>query len=169
MALDMDSLRQSARTGIEISAAAGSALAVTTIFARSVTGNQTDVKQAVTLEAVAMWFQSLSADQQKKLFWCLFLDIVGGSPEILFPGPVGEVFDGVWAPVYAFLLFQTFGARSLVYKTVLAVSGFFEEVLPFVSIVPSATIGFLLEINAENAASSVSNAFTQQNQNAEKK
>ena len=31
----------------------------------------------------------------------------GAAPELLLPGPVGESVDFFWAPVYAFLLFQT--------------------------------------------------------------
>jgi len=160
MALDMDSLRESIRTGVEVSAAAGSALAVTSIFARAVTGSNEGTKKTLTLDAVAGWFQALSPEQQKKFVWCLFLDILGGSPELLFPGPIGEGLDGIWAPLYGFLLFQTFGARSLLYKTVLAVGGFLEELLPFVSIVPSATIGFLLEVNADATAKNLAEAMS---------
>lgn len=67
MALDMDSLRESIRTGVEVSAAAGSALAVTSIFARAVTGSNEGTKKTLTLDAVAGWFQALSPEQQKKV------------------------------------------------------------------------------------------------------
>lgn len=42
----------------------------------------------------------------------------------------------------------------------LAVGGFLEELLPFVSIVPSATIGFLLEVNADATAKNLAEAMS---------
>lgn len=48
--------------------------------------------------------------------FCIAMDVIGAAPEILLPGPAGHALDVVWAPMYAFILFQTFGARSLLYK-----------------------------------------------------
>ena len=78
-----------------------------------------------------------------------FLDSVGVAPELLLPEPLGQSLDLLWAPCYAFLLFQTFGDRPFLFKTILAVTGFAEEALPFLSFVPSATIGWLLKSSAE--------------------
>jgi len=101
------------------------------------------------------WYNGLTAEETKKLYLCLALDLFGATPEVLFPGILGESIDAVWAPMYAFLLFQNFGERGFLYKTTLAVSGFLEEILPFASIIPSATIGWILETNAKKLERSV--------------
>jgi hypothetical protein len=62
---------------------------------------------------VARWFASLTAQEFQRLPWCLSLDAAGAAPELLMNRPLGETVDLLWAPIYAFLLFQTSLARLL--------------------------------------------------------
>ncbi|KAK9916902.1 hypothetical protein WJX75_008562 [Coccomyxa subellipsoidea] len=72
-----------------------------------------------------------------KLILSVAIDFVGMSSYIV-PG-AGNISDIGWAPVQAFIVHHLYNNRLL---TTLS---FIEEVLPFTDIVPSATIGWLME------------------------
>ena len=74
-----------------------------------------------------------------KLVISLLLDFIG-STSYLLP-VVGEGFDFVWAPIYAILL----GAMYDDVMPNLKYIGFFEEILPFTDVIPSATLGWTKE------------------------
>ena len=67
------------------------------------------------------------------LLFSLAIDGVGCLSYAL-PG-IGEAADVVWAPASAFAIRYVSGASIL-----WAVTGFVEEVLPFVDIIPTATL-----------------------------
>jgi hypothetical protein len=73
----------------------------------------------------------------KKLFFCIAIDVIGTSSELL---PIlGEVTDIVWAPIAALAL------RSLYGSNVVLVLEFVEEILPFTDILPLATICWVVD------------------------
>jgi len=76
-------------------------------------------------------------EQWLKLFLCLAIDL-GGDATYLFPG-LGEAGDLAYAPLEAFALRALFGGNLL------AVLGFAEEALPFSDVVPTATLGWVLQ------------------------
>lgn len=66
-----------------------------------------DLECRTEFNVVARWFASLTAEELQRLLWCLSLDAAGAAPELLISAPLGETVDLFWAPIYAFLLFQT--------------------------------------------------------------
>ena len=74
-----------------------------------------------------------------KVMVSLLIDLIGSSSYLL--PLVGEVFDLAWAPIQTILIMAMYDPTSPNLKYV----SFFEELLPFTDIVPSATIGFLAE------------------------
>lgn len=70
----------------------------------------------VNADGIQQFITSLSAEQWKRLVICLSLDLIGAMPELLVAPPLGDTVDALWAPVYAFCLFQLFGDRSFLYK-----------------------------------------------------
>ena len=139
---DFDSVRQNLRSVVEVCAASGGSLAVGFLFIQAVT-----LKRAapLSLNGVITWFGKLTPEQLQRLSLCLLLDLAGFAPELAF-GPIAETADAVWAPVYASLLYSIFGARPFLYKAILATAGFLEEALPFTDAIPSATIGWFLQV-----------------------
>ena len=146
MSLDFDAVRTSMRGAIQFVVAAGGVGVGGVLWGMAKRGGTQPRFDAAALQK---WYVGLAAAQKQQLFWCLFLDSVGAAPELLLPEPLGQSLDLLWAPCYAFLLFQTFGDRPFLFKTILAVTGFAEEALPFLSFVPSATVGWLLKSSAE--------------------
>lgn len=74
-----------------------------------------------------------------KLAVSLLIDLIGSSSYLL---PVlGEALDLGWAPIQTVLIMAMYDSTSPNLKYV----SFFEEILPFTDIVPSASIGFLAE------------------------
>lgn len=71
------------------------------------------------------------------LWVCILLDVVG-SMSYIFP-VVGEWTDVIWAPFVAFLFYRLFGGKM---GKVGAVVSFVEEILPFIDIIPTFTIGY---------------------------
>jgi len=142
---DFDAVRSSLRGGITILTAVGGTAAIGGLLRTSLRGE----RLTVNADGIQQFITSLSAEQWKRLVICLSLDLIGAMPELLVAPPLGDTVDALWAPVYAFCLFQLFGDRSFLYKTTLAAAGFLEEALPFVSLIPSATIGWLIQHNAE--------------------
>ena len=104
--LDFDSIRTSLRGAMQLAAAAGSIAVVVQALSSSVQKSGS-AQSTLDLGAVQRFYNSLTAAELQQLFWCIFLDTAGAAPELLLPGPLGESVDFFWAPVYAFLLFQT--------------------------------------------------------------
>jgi len=150
---DFDAVRSELRGILQLLIGVGSVGTMWTLVVAGVRGGQQDV--ALNAANFARWARTVSPQEWQKLAWCLFLDVVGAFPEIMLPGPTGEALDVLWAPLYAFLLFQTFGGRPFLYKSVLAAAGFLEEVLPFTDFIPSATIGWFLESSSDSARKEV--------------
>ncbi len=100
----------------------------------------------MSLDSLINWLSKRSPAEFQKLLACLALDVVGFVPELILVGPVGEYLDVVWAPLYAFVIYSMFGSRPLIYRITLATAGFLEEILPFTDFIPSATIGWVLEV-----------------------
>lgn len=74
-----------------------------------------------------------------KLLVSLLIDLLGSSSYLL---PfVGEGFDLAWAPIQTILIMAMYDAVSPNLKYI----SFLEEILPFTDVVPSATIGWLIE------------------------
>ncbi len=72
-----------------------------------------------------------------KLLACIVIDLIGDG-SLIVPG-VGDASDFVWAPVSAVLVRLLFG------NNVLAAVNFLEEILPFIDVIPTATIAFCIE------------------------
>lgn len=75
-----------------------------------------------------------------KLVACLGLDLMGDATYFL-PG-LGETFDIAWAPAQAIAMKMMFRYYAL------PAFGFTEEILPGTDIIPSATLGWLVEVCA---------------------
>jgi len=72
-----------------------------------------------------------------KLFLCLFIDLIG---VLTISVPIlGEFLDVVWAPISAYLILWLFGSWSY------CALGFFEELLPYTDVIPTATLGWFME------------------------
>lgn len=74
-----------------------------------------------------------------KLWFCLLMDAVGCLSYIV-PG-VGEWLDVLWAPLSAWIFYRAFGGRM---GTIGSVIALIEEALPFVDILPTFTIAWLV-------------------------
>mmetsp|Transcript_109017 Transcript_109017/g.314917 ORF Transcript_109017/g.314917 Transcript_109017/m.314917 type:complete len:261 (+) Transcript_109017:1-783(+) len=83
--------------------------------------------------------QVLPTGMWGKLVTSLMIDLIG-SASYLLP-VVGEGFDIAWAPIQTVLIMAMYDNTTPNLKYV----SFFEELLPFTDIVPSASIGFLAE------------------------
>jgi len=84
-----------------------------------------------------------SAEEQwLKLVLCLAIDFAGDAT-YLFPG-LGEAADIAYAPLEALALRTLFGGNLI------AALGFVEEALPFTDVIPTATIGWLLQTFASD-------------------
>lgn len=88
---------------------------------------------------VSLAKQVLPTSLYGKLVVSLLVDLVGSSSYLL--PVVGEGFDLVWAPLQTILIMAMYDTVTPNLKYV----SFFEEILPFTDIVPTATIGFLCE------------------------
>ena len=75
----------------------------------------------------------------QKLLVSLFIDLLG-SATYLLPG-IGEALDIGWAPLQTVLIMAMYDRTSPKLKYV----SFVEEILPFTDIIPSATVGWMLE------------------------
>jgi len=73
-----------------------------------------------------------------KLLACVGLDLAGDA-SLVFPFEVGELSDLAFAPFQGLLL------RRMFHSDCLALLGVAEELLPFVDIIPTCTIGWILE------------------------
>ena len=80
---------------------------------------------------------SISPEAWAKLVVCLAIDGLGDS-SFLFPG-LGELSDGVYAPLEAFLLSQLFQSNAI------SGIGFVEEALPFTDVLPTASLAWVVE------------------------
>jgi hypothetical protein len=73
--------------------------------------------------------------KQPSLFFCILMDLIGYFTYAL---PVlGEFGDLVWAPLSAYIFYNTFGASKGLLGTVV---NFIEEALPFTDFIPTFTI-----------------------------
>jgi hypothetical protein len=73
--------------------------------------------------------------KQPSLFFCILMDFIGYFTYAL---PVlGEFGDLVWAPLSAYIFYNTFGAGKAVIGSVV---NFIEEALPFTDFIPTFTI-----------------------------
>mgnify|MGYP003339596586 CR=1 FL=1 len=75
-----------------------------------------------------------------KLVAAILIDLIG-MLSYLLPG-ASELIDSIWAPISAFLVYFLFN-RKLSWASFT----FFEELLPFTDIVPSATIAWYFYYN----------------------
>ena len=97
------------------------------------------------------WSESLGStlrsnlDPESKLRLSLAIDFIGFLSN-LFP-IVGDAADLFWAPVAGTLIFWLYGSVRI------AGFGFFEELLPFTDVVPTATLAWLAENNYFNTLS----------------
>ena len=86
-----------------------------------------------------------------KLLVSLCIDLVGSSSYLL---PfVGEGFDLAWAPIQTVLIMAMYDTVSPNLKYL----SFVEEILPFTDVVPSATIGWLMEFGPTIVSGGASN------------
>jgi hypothetical protein len=90
----------------------------------------TPVKVARAILPAGMW---------QRLLVSLLLDLIGSSSYLL--PLVGEGADVAWAPIQTILIMAMYDKTSPNLKYV----SFLEEILPFTDIVPSATIGWVLQ------------------------
>ena len=73
-----------------------------------------------------------------KFLLCLVIDFIGNM-SYMIPG-LGEATDVAWAPIATWLAYFLFHGNPSLGGLM-----FFEEIMPGLDIVPTATIGFLLE------------------------
>jgi hypothetical protein len=106
----------------------------------------------------------LPKDLMGKLIVSLLIDLIGSSSYLL---PfVGEGLDLAWAPTQTILIMAMYDTVTPSLKYV----SFVEEILPFTDVVPSATIGWLIEFGPQvlsggsnkqqSAATTLANANT---------
>ncbi|CAE7705744.1 unnamed protein product [Symbiodinium sp. CCMP2592] len=81
--------------------------------------------------------KACTVTQLAKLVACVGLDLFGDAT-YFFP-VIGEGVDLAYAPIQGIALMMLFGSRSI------ATVGFLEELLPFTDLIPSATLGWILE------------------------
>lgn len=85
----------------------------------------------------------LPKDLMGKLIVSLLIDLIGSSSYLL---PfVGEALDLAWAPTQTILIMAMYDGTSPNLKYV----SFIEELLPFTDVIPSATIGWLVEFGPQ--------------------
>jgi hypothetical protein len=90
----------------------------------------TPVKVARAILPAGIW---------QRLLISLLIDLIGSSSYLL--PIVGEGADVAWAPIQTILIMAMYDKTSPNLKYV----SFVEEILPFTDIVPSATIGWLMQ------------------------
>ncbi|CAE7447071.1 unnamed protein product [Symbiodinium natans] len=81
--------------------------------------------------------KACTASQLAKLVACIGLDFFGDAT-YFFP-VIGEGVDLAYAPIQGIALMMLFGSRSI------ATVGVLEELLPFTDLMPTATLGWILE------------------------
>jgi len=81
--------------------------------------------------------ESIPPNAWAKLAVCVLIDALGDS-SFLIPG-LGELSDGLYAPLEAFLLGQLFQSNAV------SGIGFVEEALPFTDVLPTATLAWVVE------------------------
>ena len=103
----------------------------------------------------------LPTDLTGKLLTSLLIDLIGSSSYLL--PIVGEGFDLAWAPLQTVFIMAMYDTVSPNLKYV----SFMEEIMPFTDVVPSATIGWLMEFGPQilngNKQSSPSTAMASAN------
>jgi hypothetical protein len=73
--------------------------------------------------------------QQPSLIFCIVMDLIGYAT---FAVPfLGEFADVLWAPISAYIFYNTFGGWKGAFGSVF---NFAEEILPFTDFIPSFTI-----------------------------
>jgi hypothetical protein len=75
--------------------------------------------------------------KKPSLWMCIAMDIVGMA-SFLIPA-LGEWSDVVWAPISAFVFYNTFGGLGGILGGAFS---FLEEIIPFTDIIPSFTIAW---------------------------
>ncbi|XRB07895.1 hypothetical protein NFJ02_33g84460 [Pycnococcus provasolii] len=88
-------------------------------------------------EAAKETVEGITQEQWAKLALCVLIDLAGDS-SFLLPG-LGELSDGVYAPIEAFALNSLFSSGAL------GGIGFVEEALPFSDALPTATVAWMLQ------------------------
>jgi hypothetical protein len=81
------------------------------------------------------------------LLFCIAMDIIGYATYII-PG-LGEYGDIVWAPISAWVFFNSFGTWR---GAAGAVFNLMEEILPFTDFIPSFTIMYFVQKNKMSTA-----------------
>ncbi len=140
---DFDSIREFMRSLISFTSTSLSVLTLSLLVSKAVRKSES---AAMSFDSLGNWLTKRSPAEFQKLSICLALDVIGFAPELILAGPLGEYLDVVWAPLYAFVIYSMFGSRPLIYRITLATGGFLEEILPYTDFIPSATIGWVLEV-----------------------
>lgn len=78
--------------------------------------------------------------KKPSLWMCIAMDIVGMA-SFLIPA-LGEWSDVVWAPISAFVFYNTFGGLGGILGGAFS---FLEEIIPFTDIIPSFTIAWYIQ------------------------
>merc|ERR1719322_998515 len=86
------------------------------------------------LGTATRWADELRQDPQRLLYVCLAVDFIGFSSYLLIF--VGELLDVFWAPVFVMFMHYMFSSKLM------SSIGFFEELLPFTDVLPTATIAW---------------------------
>lgn len=82
--------------------------------------------------------------EQKWIFLIIscFIDLIGMFTYIL-PG-IGEVFDVIWAPISATLLYAMYGSW------IISIGNFVEELVPGLDFIPTALIAWYIAYGRRN-------------------
>ncbi|NOU39065.1 MAG: hypothetical protein HOO89_10150 [Ferruginibacter sp.] len=86
--------------------------------------------------------QELNSTKTPSFIFCMAMDLVG-FVSFSIPG-IGEFSDIIWAPLSAFIFLKIFGGKL---GQIGAVLNFVEEILPFVDVIPSFSIAWLIKSN----------------------
>jgi hypothetical protein len=78
--------------------------------------------------------------KKPSLWMCIAMDIIGMA-SFIFPG-LGEWSDVVWAPISAYVFYQTFGGLGGMLGGAFS---FLEEIIPFTDIIPTFTIAWYIQ------------------------
>ena len=90
--------------------------------------------------------------QNPSLLFCIFLDLLGNISYLL---PfAGEWFDVAWAPFSAWIFYRMFGGRT---GKIGALISFTEEIIPFVDIIPTFTLGYFYKKFFDNKTPEANN------------
>lgn len=95
---------------------------------------------------------SMLFSKKPSLGFCILMDAIGMAT-YFFPA-IGEMGDLAWAPLSAYIFYQSFGSLGGILGGVFS---FFEEIIPYTDIIPTFTIAWYIQNKFKNTTSDLAN------------